>query len=225
MATTNNGQLTTSGGEGADAVLGRFSPPQIILPDAAKTFFKYFKWTEWMSEHESYSLFIFSPANRLRRLCMMVADHRYFDYIILFFISLNCVTLAIERPRIPPWSLEREILNVLNNVFTFVFALEMTIKVIAKGLWYGDDAYLKCGWNIMDFALVGISLFDLLLSVVAQKSPRIFGILRVFRLLRSLRPLRFASLFDTSAFCLTLYNFVNCVINPLLSVCPIIQGN
>ncbi|KAH9365365.1 hypothetical protein HPB48_015031 [Haemaphysalis longicornis] len=42
----------------------------------------------------------------------------------------------------------------------------------------------------MDGVLVTISLVDFLLTFVADGSPRIFGILRVFRLLRSLRPLR-----------------------------------
>lgn len=42
----------------------------------------------------------------------------------------------------------------------------------------------------MDGSLVAVSLLDLFLSFIAQKSPKIFGILRVFRLLRSLRPLR-----------------------------------
>lgn len=55
---------------------------------------------------------------------------------------------------------------------------------------YGADAYFTSGWNIMDGALVIISIVDLLMSLISSSSPRIFGILRVFRLLRSLRPLR-----------------------------------
>lgn len=42
----------------------------------------------------------------------------------------------------------------------------------------------------MDGFLVIISLVDILISLTADSSPRIFGILRVFRLLRTLRPLR-----------------------------------
>ncbi|RWS29033.1 voltage-dependent T-type calcium channel subunit alpha-1G-like protein, partial [Leptotrombidium deliense] len=157
---------------------------------AERKFCTYFKWYDWMTEKEQYSLFLFSPTNKLRLKCAELTEHRCFDYIILFFISMNCVTLAMERPIIPPNSFERELLNVANSLFTFIFALEMLLKVIAKGLWYGEDAYLKSGWNIMDGVLVAFSLFDLVLGFIAQKSRRIFGILRVFRLLRSLRPLR-----------------------------------
>lgn len=155
-----------------------------------RTFLIYFHWSQWMIQRRHYSLFIFSPQSRIRRFCLAVTRRKEFDYFVLFFISMNCVTLAMERPKIPPWSKEREFLTVANYYFTFMFTLEMALKVIAKGLYYGKDAYLSDSWNIMDGALVGFSLFDLLLSIVADRSPRIFAILRVFRLLRSLRPLR-----------------------------------
>jgi hypothetical protein len=161
-----------------------------LMQNPNRKFCIYFKWTDWMTQRNEYSLFIFSPDNKIRKRCIKIADHKYFDYVVLLFISLNCITLAMERPKIPPWSAEREFLGLANYLFTFVFAVEMLIKVIAKGLLYGEDAYFQTGWNIMDGILVGVSLFDIFLSFFAQKSPRIFGILRVFRLLRSLRPLR-----------------------------------
>uniref|UniRef100_T1DC41 Voltage-dependent T-type calcium channel subunit alpha n=2 Tax=Entelegynae TaxID=74971 RepID=T1DC41_CUPSA len=144
----------------------------------------------WIKRRENYSIFLFPPSNRFRQICNSIASKKAFDYGVLFFISLNCITLAMERPTIPPKSLERSILTAANYVFTVVFAIEMFIKVIAKGLWYGERAYFKSGWNVMDGSLVIISLVDFCLSFIADGSPRIFGILRVFRLLRSLRPLR-----------------------------------
>jgi len=155
-----------------------------------RTFLVYFHWTQWMIARRNYSLFLFSPKSPIRRFCLAVTNRKEFDYFVLFFISMNCVTLAMERPRIPPYSKEREFLTMANYYFTFMFTLEMCLKVIAKGLYYGRDAYLSDSWNIMDGSLVGFSLFDVLLSIVADRSPRIFAILRVFRLLRSLRPLR-----------------------------------
>ena len=64
------------------------------------------------------------------------------------------------------------------------------MKVIAKGLFIGDDAYVKSGWNAMDGILVSISLIDLAFSAITSTENKIFGVLRVFRLLRTLRPLR-----------------------------------
>ncbi|CAG2177632.1 unnamed protein product, partial [Oppiella nova] len=75
--------------------------------------------------------------------------------------KLDELPLQLAEPKIPPWSAEREFLGVANYVFTVIFAMEMLVKVTAKGLWYGRDAYFKNGWNIMDGILVGVSLFDI----------------------------------------------------------------
>jgi len=53
----------------------------------------------------------------------------WFDNLVLLFIALNCITLAMERPNIPPDSKERLFLSTANYVFTVVFALEMFVKV------------------------------------------------------------------------------------------------
>lgn len=99
----------------------------------------------------------------------------------------------MERPNIPEESLERQLLTNSNFIFTILFAIEMLLKVIAAGLYIDEKAYLRSGWNIMDACLVVVSTVDIALSFTAQASPKIFGILRVFRLLRTLRPLRVIS--------------------------------
>ncbi len=80
-----------------------------------------------------------------------------------------------------------------NYLFTFIFAIEMVFKIVANGFYIGSTAYLKSGWNKMDGFLVIISLIDVAVTLSAKSSPKIFGILRVFRLLRTLRPLRVIS--------------------------------
>lgn len=69
----------------------------------------------------------------------------------------------------------------------------MILKVVANGLYMGENAYLKSGWNKIDIFLVVISTIDVIISLTAKSSHKIFGILRVFRLLRTLRPLRVIS--------------------------------
>lgn len=90
-------------------------------------------------------------------------------------------------------------MNITNYIFTVIFCVEMMIKVIASGLIFGSDTYLHTGWNVMDGALVIISIIDLgTMNRGAIVTPnnesdattRIFSMLRVFRLLRTLRPLR-----------------------------------
>ena len=96
------------------------------------------------------------------------------DFVILVFIAANCITLAMERPTIPPWSTERKILNVCNNLFTLVFTLEMAMKVerlmiemeylsvqaVGYCLIIGDQSYFSDNWNKMDGTLVIVGLVD-----------------------------------------------------------------
>ena len=96
----------------------------------------------------------------------------------------------MERPNIPPWSTERYILGICNHVFTVVFAIEMFMKAIAYGLLLGPGCYFSDNWNRMDGTLVIISLVDATITAVVGKKSKIFGMLRVFRLVRALRPLR-----------------------------------
>jgi voltage-dependent calcium channel T type alpha-1G len=144
-------------------------------------------------QRREYSLYLFSKESKIRLICLFITAQKWFDYTILFFIALNCVTLAMERPSIPAHTFERKFLTNSNYMFTLIFAIEMMIKIIANGFYIGEECYLKSGWNVMDGFLVGISLVDALVTLSARSSPKIFGILRVFRLLRTLRPLRVIS--------------------------------
>lgn len=67
---------------------------------------------------------------RFRILCRWLVDQKWFDNVVLLFIGLNCITLAMERPNIPPDSRERLFLSTANYIFTGVFAIEMFIKVM-----------------------------------------------------------------------------------------------
>ncbi|XP_038064371.1 voltage-dependent T-type calcium channel subunit alpha-1I-like isoform X5 [Patiria miniata] len=140
-----------------------------------------------------YSLYLLSPHNRFRRRLQGLIGHRWFDYAVLLIIFINCITLAMERPDIEEDSVERTFLSISNYIFTGIFTFEMVVKVLAKGFFIGEHAYLYSGWNIMDGSLVVISWIDITISLVSSNSPEIFGILRVFRLLRTLRPLRVIS--------------------------------
>ncbi|XP_039307104.1 voltage-dependent T-type calcium channel subunit alpha-1G isoform X4 [Solenopsis invicta] len=176
-----------TGGEQTPPSNGHGSSSSI---EKIKKIFMFFEPKGCLQERDNYSLYLFPPNNRFRILCQQLVNKKWFDNVVLLFIGLNCITLAMERPNIPPDSRERLFLATANYIFTAVFALEMFVKVVSTSMLYGADAYFTSGWNIMDGSLVIISIIDLLMSLLSSSSPRIFGILRVFRLLRSLRPLR-----------------------------------
>lgn len=81
---------------------------------------------------ETFSLYIFPETNKFRQACDWFVTQKWFDNVILLFIALNCITLAMERPNIPPNCPERYFLSTANYIFTFVFTLEMFVKVIGR---------------------------------------------------------------------------------------------
>ncbi|XP_059937029.1 voltage-dependent T-type calcium channel subunit alpha-1G isoform X24 [Mesoplodon densirostris] len=144
-------------------------------------------------ERDSWSAYIFPPQSRFRLLCHRIITHKMFDHVVLVIIFLNCITIAMERPKIDPHSAERIFLTLSNYVFTALFLAEMTVKVVALGWCFGEQAYLRSSWNVLDGLLVLISIIDILVSMVSDSGTKILGMLRVLRLLRTLRPLRVIS--------------------------------
>ncbi|XP_029783220.1 voltage-dependent T-type calcium channel subunit alpha-1G isoform X23 [Suricata suricatta] len=144
-------------------------------------------------ERDSWSAYVFSPQSRFRLLCHRIITHKMFDHVVLVIIFLNCITIAMERPKIDPHSAERIFLTLSNYIFTAVFLAEMTVKVVALGWCFGEQAYLRSSWNVLDGLLVLISIIDILVSMVSDSGTKILGMLRVLRLLRTLRPLRVIS--------------------------------
>uniref|UniRef100_A0A3B3YML0 Ion transport domain-containing protein n=1 Tax=Poecilia mexicana TaxID=48701 RepID=A0A3B3YML0_9TELE len=145
----------------------------------------------WCETREDWSVYMFSPQNKFRVLCQSIIAHKLFDYVVLVFIFLNCITVALERPKILQGSLERLLLTLSNYIFTAIFVAEMTVKVVSMGLYLGETAYLRSSWNILDGFLVFVSLIDIVVSMAG--GAKILGVLRVLRLLRTLRPLRVIS--------------------------------
>ncbi|XP_070617570.1 LOW QUALITY PROTEIN: voltage-dependent T-type calcium channel subunit alpha-1H [Erythrolamprus reginae] len=148
---------------------------------------------KWCKNHEDWSLYLFSPQNRLRSNCQKVIAHKMFDHVVLVFIFLNCITIALERPDIDPNSTERIFLSVSNYIFTAIFVAEMMVKVVALGFFSGKHTYLQSSWNVLDGILVFVSIIDIIVSMASAGGAKILGILRVLRLLRTLRPLRVIS--------------------------------
>ena len=96
--------------------------------------------------------------------------------------------LALDNPINDPNSALVEFLSISDIVLSSIFALEALLKIIAYGFIFNRNiAYLKNGWNIMDFIVVSISLISFVISGDKLK------IIKVFRLFRILRPLRVIS--------------------------------
>ncbi|XP_056264693.1 voltage-dependent T-type calcium channel subunit alpha-1I-like [Pseudoliparis swirei] len=148
------------------------------------------KALRWCKEHEDWSLYALSPQNRFRIFCQSVIATQMFNYTVLLFILLNCVTIALERPGIHPGSVEQLLLNTSSYVFSVVFLVEMIFKVLALGLVFGSESYCRSNWNKVDGSLVVLSLVHILVSLVSPGPDKMLVVVKVLRLLRTFRPLR-----------------------------------
>ena len=81
-------------------------------------------------------------------------------------------------------------LSTANYIITFIFFVEMLIKITAFGFCIGEKTYLRSIWNVIDFFLVFISAVDIIISIVAKNHVKILSLLKILRIMRTLRPLR-----------------------------------
>ncbi|XP_016313568.1 voltage-dependent T-type calcium channel subunit alpha-1I-like, partial [Sinocyclocheilus anshuiensis] len=110
---------------------------------------------DWCEKREDWSIYLFSPQNKFRLLCQTIIAHKLFDYVVLAFIFLSCITVALERPRIHQGSLERVFLTISNYVFTAIFVAEMTVKALMSLFVLAS----KDGWvNIMYHGLDAVGI-------------------------------------------------------------------
>lgn len=70
-------------------------------------------------------------------------------------IFLNSICLAIfdyqDRDAL---GTKNSILEKIGKIFTAIFALEFVVKTVARGFVLMPNAYLRNGWNILDFIVV-----------------------------------------------------------------------
>ena len=76
------------------------------------------------------------------------------------------------------------------NYSAYFFILEATMKILTQGLISHKNAYLRDGWNIVDFIIVLSSIFEIVISLLENDNIPEFNYLRTFRVIRPLRSVK-----------------------------------
>ncbi|XP_051949885.1 calcium channel, voltage-dependent, L type, alpha 1S subunit, b [Xyrauchen texanus] len=145
------------------------------------------------------SLFFFTLKNPFRKTCINIVEWKPFEIIILLTIFANCVALAVFLP-MPEEDTNNTNLTLesLEYIFLIIFTLECFFKIVAYGLLFHEGAYLRNCWNILDFVIVFMGLFTLIVDTINM----IAGVptekgggfdMKALRAFRVLRPLRLVS--------------------------------
>ena len=135
------------------------------------------------------SLYIFHYNNIIRKICYKVSNHFLFENLVMLIIVCSSIKLAYDTyiTNLPSDNIQQVISTDLDTFFTFFFAFEALLKIVALGFIQDEGSYLRESWNQLDFFIVCASLIDF--SVSSIDIP----VIRVLRILRTLRPLRFIS--------------------------------
>ncbi|XP_075709647.1 voltage-dependent L-type calcium channel subunit alpha-1S [Rhinoderma darwinii] len=147
------------------------------------------------------SLFCLSLQNPFRKGCISIVEWKPFEIIILLTIFANCVALAIYLPMPEDdTNATNAVLEKVEYIFLFIFTIEAFLKIVSYGFILHTDAYLRNFWNILDFTIVSVGVF----TVVLEQINKLQGItapggkgtgfnVKALRAFRVLRPLRLVS--------------------------------
>jgi len=159
---------------------------------------------------QSYNLVMWGPIKNGRR----VLDGSYFEINIMAIVCLNTLAMLCYTWNFPDDHTFYEIgvsgdkglpdtvtklqstpknnaLDFVNNFFTFIFNLELILKLLAWGL----SQYFADRWNKLDAFVVGISDFVYILetAISSFNAPININLVRILRLVKILRVLRVLS--------------------------------
>ncbi|KAB0366684.1 hypothetical protein FD754_010840, partial [Muntiacus muntjak] len=112
-------------------------------------------------------------------------------------VAQSCLTLFF--PSISVFS--NESAEKVEYAFLIIFTVETFLKIIAYGLLLHPNAYVRNGWNLLDFVIVIVGLFSVILEQLTKEteggnhsSGKSGGFdVKALRAFRVLRPLRLVS--------------------------------
>lgn len=126
---------------------------------------------------------------RARSMLKALVKGPLFDNFMTLSVGVNTVVLAMDRYGIDPTT--EKILTDFNTSFTYIFMVEMALKLLAIGV----VKYLADKMNYLDGAVVLLSIVELAFmsgggAISAFRTVRIFRTFRVLRVARLLRSMK-----------------------------------
>ena len=86
-----------------------------------------------------------------------------FENFIIFLILFNTIVLAIydyeDRDNLTTYNQK---LEYIGEVLTILFAIEMTIKIVAQGFIIHKNSYLRDVWNWLDLIVVVTGIMEMM---------------------------------------------------------------
>jgi hypothetical protein len=129
----------------------------------------------------------FAGKKAWKPLCTRLVEHRFFEQFFGFMIFANAVFIGaqMEYNSMNDTNESPILMEHLNNVFTFSFAVELVARLI------GDWRFFLFGpnwnWSLLDIFVVSTSVMEFCFQVAVDSESGELRNLSAFRLLRVLR--------------------------------------
>lgn len=172
------------------------------------------KKADFIRDHPSYdkTFWIFSQKNPVRRFCQTLVRpaggerfgrppspvaHTVFQLVLLFTVIGGIVVESVATPMYrrsyyaEHGHLRGSWFDVAESAFGFTLTLEFIIKIVADGLLFTPNAYVRSIWNILDFFIMVGLLVNVTVGLIF-----ISGLSRFTRALKALRALKLITLIE-----------------------------
>lgn len=157
--------------------------------------------------------YVMRPDHRIRRLCQKMVKSSYGEridgvdpnktfleifVIIMFIATMGLVITACYLTPLLRNSLAREHgtwnwSSYTEVAFTTLFTIEFIIKILADGIIFTPNAYMRSSWNLIDLVVLA-ALWIELISFLKNDG----GLSRIVRGLKALRALRLLTISETA---------------------------
>ena len=107
-----------------------------------------------------WPLFFFGFVKKARCLLKMFVKMSLFDNFMTLSVLLNTIVMAMDS-----YGIDKDLeltLEEINNVFTWIFIVEMSCKLLA----IGPKKYVGEPMNILDGAVVTLSIIEIVMVAV-----------------------------------------------------------
>ncbi|KAK5906254.1 hypothetical protein CgunFtcFv8_002137 [Champsocephalus gunnari] len=96
-----------------------------------------------------------------------------YSMFIMLTIVLNCAFMTLSNP--PAWS------KTVEYVFTGIYTVEATIKVLSRGFCAGSFTFLRDPWNWLDFMVISMAYVTEFVDLGNVSALRTFRVLRALK--------------------------------------------
>jgi hypothetical protein len=122
---------------------------------------------------------------------LWLVEWKYFDLFVMAIIFTNSICLAAYdySDRDEKYARNQRITRA-GLVFTIIFTFECLFKIIAYGLAFHQNAYLRDAWNWLDLIVVTVGWVEMIPNIPSIRGLRTLRVLRPLRSINSVKSMK-----------------------------------